>query len=280
MVGSNTAPQAPSVVSVLFGDSGKDLYVVFDSDTDLGGFALRSSWACSSLLVFSGANSSTCSWLNTTAIQGIFPSSLNDSTVLLTVGSNVTLFGNVIRPYCSDSTVICNGYNYTTQTSAKIATAFNPVSPVVVLVVPSTIGGCDNLTVNAIQSTGSGGRSWSSIQWRVSEISGSADTTAIANVLQAYGDAMIDEVLTVSRSLFTPGTYTISLTLKNFFGNSNTGSVDVVIASGSYIPRVSISGSSAISIVASTALSVYGSATFSSCTAITRSIRLTYSYQV
>ena len=34
------------------------------------------------------------------------------------------------------------------------------------LEVPSAIGGCDNLTIDATTSSGAGGRPWKSVVWR------------------------------------------------------------------------------------------------------------------
>jgi hypothetical protein len=152
LVGVHAVPPPPKISSTFFADAGNQFYIIFDSSTDLGGKSLRTYWTCNSIFYFLGANDSTCTWLNLTTINVALPSVTNTSLVV--VGSNVTLLGNIIKPYCSSGVSNCESYNYTSQMSKTIKTALNPISPQVILLVPAIIGGCNNVTVDASHSVG------------------------------------------------------------------------------------------------------------------------------
>lgn len=273
-------PPAPEISAVTFGDAGKDMYLSFDSKTNLGNQPLLTSWTCNTLLSFTGANYTTCTWLNTSAIQAVFPSAATGVS-LIEINNSVTVRGGLIQPYCGTSTTLCgSAFNFTEQSSKAASTAFNPVTPEVVLIVPTLLGSCDALTVNAAQSTGSGGRNWSTIVWQVTTTNDGLndDAQAIENKLQSYDS--ISNTLTVSRSLISAGTYIISLTLTNLFGLSSSGSIRFTAQEALIVPIVSIAGSSSISILTSSALTVYGFASFSSCTTVTSTIRLNYNWKL
>lgn len=130
--------------------------------------------------------------------------------------------------------------------------AYNAVRPVPVLMVPSIVGQFDNVTINALSSTGSGSRLWSSASWSVYSLSGDTDTSPMVAALQEYGTKVDQQLLMLSRSLFTNvGVFTTSLTLQNFFGYSATTSTSFTVSNDRNVPLVSIAGESTVSLKSS-----------------------------
>lgn len=281
ILSSTSSVPAPRLSQALFGNSGQDAYVVFDSATDLVGLQLQASWSCDTVFAFLGANATTCTWLNYTSVRAVFPTFSSQS--LLEVGGNVTLLGQKIKPYC-DTTfttlTACAKYNYSGEQSTAISSASNPVSPSVIVQIPSSIGSCDNLTINAAASTGFGGRNWRSVEFIVSTVSQTVSTSDIQELLDSYGTNIM-QVISIPKAYLLAGqTYSISLTVTNLFGLEGTGVASVTVSDSPYAPKVSIAGSSTITMTAAEALSLSVAASFSSCLSSTvlTSLKLSYAW--
>jgi hypothetical protein len=67
---------APILVSSIFSESGHSVLINFNSATNRGGI-LNVSWPCSLLFKFRAASSTTCSWVNSSAIVATFGSVTN-----------------------------------------------------------------------------------------------------------------------------------------------------------------------------------------------------------
>jgi hypothetical protein len=280
LVGSGSNPPSPSLSISTFGDSGKDFYILFDSWTDMAGKVFREKWTCNELLQFSGANSTTCTWLNMTAINGVFPAqSSMDSSSLLTVGGNVTLLAGKLRPYCKASGS-CTGYNTSNSQTVRISAPSNAVSPSVILMTPSRVGTCDNVTVSAMLTSGSGGRAWQSVKWSLYALDGdnAVDSTAILKALTAYG-TNLGHVMQLPRSYIRSGKVTLSMTATNFFGKSSTGSTAFTIVDDPLVPNVYIAGSSMVYMRAYSPYTAYSSVSVASCSkSYASSVRTMYSW--
>jgi len=125
-------------------------------------------------------------------------------------------------------------------------TILDPVSPVYPLVSlevsSTTLSNCSDLILDPSQSINTGGslRSWSLVHWSVTGTGG--DVAVIENQLNAfYSSNKTTEAYTVSTDLLRHGQLTITLRLKNAFGNVGFGGVDVTIVNED-VPSVSIFG--------------------------------------
>ena len=287
MLSSYDMPATPTLKTLVFGDSGADAYLVFDSSTNLGGLSLSVQWTCTSLFYFSGANVTACTWLNSTAVRAVFPtlSSAQYTSTLPKVGSTISVaLGSQIRAACTvNNATFCGTFPVVDSWKTyAFSSAFNPVSPSVVLRVPASVGACDNVTVDASLSSGSAGRVWSTVSWAGAVISGSASKEEILSRLKSVGlQQSVNKQLTLPRSLFSPGKYTISLTLTNYFGLSSTATAAFSVDSNAYIPKLSFVGASSRTIKANDALTLYSKASFSSCTSTaSNSVKMVYTWTV
>eukprot|EP01038_Epipyxis_sp_PR26KG_P005612 gene5612-7752_t len=265
IVSSASAKPAPILSYSRFSDNGASFYIYFDSATNSGSIT-SSSWSCSHLFNFTASNLTTCSWINTTVARGVFPA--YDGTVaFLEVGQNVTVFGNIVKAYC-DSGSDCSNYNYTEEQSVLTLAPTSPISPAPVLVLATLVGPCDNVSIDASLSTGSGGRFWSSVTWTVS----GGSSSLIETHLTSYGVSISSGALNIPKQYLEETSYTISLSLTNFLGENGVSSASFKVGSNPNIPILKISGSSSISMKANAKLQIYTSASFSSCANTSSSI--------
>jgi REJ domain len=140
--------------------------------------------------------------------------------------------------------------------------------PVFVLTIPTLLGLCMNLTVDASASYGSCGREWTNVVWGVSVGNGTVtDVSVIERVLNTHQD--ISSQFTVDANLFDYATYTITLQLTNFLGqssavvtkpNNNTSS-----GSSVFIPVLSLVGSSFWTITRSVMFTIFATAILPDC---------------
>jgi len=86
---------------------------------------------------------------------------------------------------------------------------------VVVVNIPSVVGGCTNLTVDARSSYGRGAYPWKNIIWTVSA-SDLSNTSKILSLLPKTSTALTSRVTTIPQSLLKNITYTFSLRVTNF----------------------------------------------------------------
>ena len=118
----------------------------------------------------------------------------------------------------------------------------NAISPTVVLSIPSSIGPCDDLVIDATGSYGNGGKPWSSVRWNVVSVMENAkDLTIFLN--QNCTD-ISSIILIPNKLLVQTNTYTLSLVLTNIFGMSSAimQQFHVMSTKDSNKPLVSISG--------------------------------------
>ena len=85
---------------------------------------------------------------------------------------------------------------------------------------PSQIGKCDDLSIDAMGSIGSGGKPWKSIEWFASNDQNTADN--IQTYLNRNYNNSINDLVGIPNSYISPQTlYTISLRLTNYFGKTS-----------------------------------------------------------
>ena len=273
---SNTdAAPAPSFTHARFSDSGALLFMSFDSPTNQAQIASLS-FGCASLFVFDGAERATCNWVNSSTVRGIL-GVYEESSVLLSVGGNVTLLPELVRAECGAAT---GGTDCTAFTAAPARTVFaaapiNPVAPVAVLGVPSLASFCGDINIDPTLSSGTGGRPFSALQWSVTAANGE-DTSAIVSALEAYG-VTTNAILSLPPTIFSLTRYSISLTLTNFLGQSGSATAQLELNSNPNLPTVKLSGPSVVSINPSQTLAVYSETSRSGCS---ETPVITYSYAV
>eukprot|EP01034_Spumella_vulgaris_P047304 gene47304-biopygen7982 len=164
-----------------------------------------------------------------------------------------------------------------------VSISSNPVTPGPVLLVPQTISSCSNLTVDATLSTGSGGRYWSAVAWTVTAYTGdslTADTQvfpdAMVAKLQSYGQN-INKLINIQTYMLQEATYSITLSLTNFLGQTSSVSTIFVVNGNKNLPTLSIIGSSLVSVNPSQQVILYSTAVLSACST---SKSIVYSWNV
>jgi hypothetical protein len=274
---SAAAPDPPQLLSAIFSNDGLKVTVTLNSASDRGATRIASyasTFACSQLLTFSGANSSSCIWYSTTVIIATISSS--STTSLVTVGSSVTLQRNKIKAVCP-SGLTCGYANASTVTVAAPTSA---IVPSVQVITATKIGGCDSIVIDPTGSTGNGGRTWQSVSWSVSGVGAkilAKNVSAIATFLSTSYSST-SGLVTIPNTMLSYGTYTIGLKLKNFLNESGFGQVSVVVSDSLVVPRLSIVGSSSISMYRYQTLSVFANASFPAC--VTTSVSLVYTWSL
>ena len=110
--------------------------------------------------------------------------------------------------------------------------------------------------------TGSAGRQWTSIDWIVSALDGSncGDITRYLNSINS-----ISEVITVPRNWFNATTYTVSLTVTNFFHRFYVLQDSFVVGGNKNIPSVNILGLTQLVVKASEIINIQAVGNVSSC---------------
>jgi hypothetical protein len=230
---SKTAPNPPVLQQAQFSNDGRSLTVQFDSQTDYGitryTDAITSSVMCSSYLSFTGASAIPCYWTSRSTVVAVL--SANSSAVSKLVrGSNVTLVKQVIKPYCT-GTLKCQ---YANASTVHVLAPSSAQVPVVTLQAASVLGACNDLTIDPTATTGQGGRSWSSVSWRVDAASGSlypaSNMTQVQTYLATNYKDGTNSIITIPNRYLLPGAiYRIFLTVQTFLGASGTGALTVQV---------------------------------------------------
>jgi len=280
LLSSFSAPLPPSLLGVTFDASGTGAIVQFDSNTDLATSSSAymatkpSKWACSEVLGFPGAVLTSCSWLLASQIKIVFPPLANGGVTnslgvltpvtLLVPGDSVTLIASKVRAQCVPGTQ-CDLYSFA---EASIKTSVSPKTvqvPSIVWNVPSEIGFCENVTVDATGSTGNGGRPWVQVLFSVSTATkASARDTTLPSIQK-----LLDKITSIQSTMLVPGTllnesltYVFKLQMTNYLGAASSGSVSVRRSLSTSKPKVAFLGSTNRDMKASDQLSlqVMGSA--------------------
>ena len=244
----------PKLVTALFRDSGNGFTVFFDSPTDQAKI-VTTDWNCSLLLSFLQSSSTLCSWANSSAIVATF-----GKNPTLSPGHNITLLGGNLRAPCSDD---CDFNNATDISTVVLQPAYHPVVPRVVIFTSTSVTSCDDIVLDALSSSGSGGRPFNSIVWNA-HVNGII-TTNLTAYLNSFND--ISEPITISKSLIneTASKYTFILALTNFMAQTSDSSVDVTINHNISAPSITILGSSDLVIYREDQLFISSYASTSSC---------------
>lgn len=272
---------APQFIQARFGDAGTTVYLTFDSATNRAGYAVNARFACGNLFVFTGATTASCAWLNATTLLAslVAPRSL-------IVGDTVSVIANKVRASCVNlNALLCNNFANNTMTSVSLLAPFNPIVPVPILTLPSSVNPCASFVIHPRLSTGSGGRSWRFVLWNVSTNTLSAESSAaiLQGLLQtSTGYSSTRSSTSVAAGSLSAGTYFVTLTLTNFLGKQSSRTASFIYdGQGINTPSVNILGSSEVTITPHTSLQLQSNATVSSCLdSSTLSSSLTFAWTV
>ncbi|CAM9156743.1 unnamed protein product, partial [Ectocarpus fasciculatus] len=233
---SGQAPlAAPVMMSAAFMASGIFVEVVFSAPSDKA--KLNGIFSCDKLFEFNGAGSSQCQWSSTSAVRVALPPSS-----LLVPGNSFSLRGGLVRAFCGAAVDVsfCAQWTASPRSTVAVARPVSPPVPAVVLSTPSLIGSCDNMIVNFVGSTGSGGRVWKSAVVTVDGVS--TNISSVKAFVAIQPDMKESGRIVVPNRLLESGyTYKWTVRLCNFFDNCGVASSRVGI-SNSVIPLVSLLG--------------------------------------
>lgn len=249
----------PSLLACTLTNSGRAAVMQFDQPTDLAGI-ITQPFICSMLFEFPGDSVTSCTWLNNTFVRASFPSR-GVSSNLMVVGSTVSVLGNRLKALCSAG-INCASLQFSPFQSVLANAPIVPVVPKIFLELPTFIAPCDNVTIDASQSIGSGGRDWVNVTWSVTATSG--PTASLLSVLLSVGVDLYSPI-TIPRSFIGDGEYTFVLTVKNYLGQRGTVIATFTYGTNINSPSLRIVGDSSTTIKSSEVLTIYTSAKVSSC---------------
>jgi hypothetical protein len=284
---SNEPKPAPLMESCQFSDSGDSISIQFDSSTDEAGIN-GARWACNKLFNFVGASLSTCVWIDSKRVTVEFPAvttALSNANLVIPGGS-VTLKGKLLRAFCTRSTDSCLSNPTAIESSISISAPTNPMSPIVVIAAPSILGPCLNLTLDGADSYGHGGRLYSSVVWSVTALgfgtsAAAVDVSSLERYLNEFSALyQVQRPITILRSSLTSATYSITLTLGNYFGLSSSTTVNIDVLIDQTIPALNIIGAAYQTMLASSYLSIHSTASLSGCASATASLKYSWAVQL
>jgi hypothetical protein len=247
---STVAPDPPILQSAQFSNDGRSLVMTFDSETDygatvIGSKASTSQFYCSNLVSFIGSSSIYCLWSSNSVLTALLSSAPASLSSVVDVGQTVTLLTNVTKAKCP-SGVKCVSFSQSVIITTTAPSS--PVTPSVKMSSSSLIASCDNIVLDASATTGQASRNWKSTTWSVSS-SDIADVSGVQTYLNDhYGNGATSGLVTIDNSYLTPGTYTIMLALTNFIGGSGQSAISITVSSSADLHKVSIAGSSSVSV--------------------------------
>ena len=274
----------PKMVYCQFSESGDSVSILFDSPTDQARL-LDDSWACNTLFTFAGASSATCVWTDAKSVRVTFPvvTSVSSNAALLKPGSSVTLKGLLLRAFCTRSASACSSNPTSILSTVFTSAPSNPMSPTVVIAAPSTLGSCLNLTLDATESYGSGGRLYATVKWSVAALkSGSAvNVSSLERYLNKFSALyQVQRPITILRSSLTTATYSITLTLRNYFGRVSSTTVNIDILKDLTTPALGIIGASYQTVIASSYVTIQSTSSLSGCPSFTAPLQYNWTVEL
>ena len=269
LLSSNAKLPAPIFISSQFSDSGQAVIFSFNTPTDFAKI-LSPTWSCSKLFKFYKANSTQCTWTNSTSVSATFGIILATSTddKYLSIGDNVTLIAGKLRAFCTSKMDSCFANANSPATIVYTLAPRNPLSPTVIISAPSQLGACTNLTLDATGSYGNGGRPYSAVSWNVTAFNDKKHipVNAIQKILDTYSSASQVHLPILIYNL-SKATYYFSLNLTNFLGQSSTSKTitKVTVTDDRESPALSVLGQSHLQVLMSSAISIQSVATLPAC---------------
>lgn len=231
-------PLSPSLKSAVFSDNGALISVRFTASTDRA-YLGNGLFVCSEIISFYRANSTNCQW----ASDSLLEVHLGTKSSVV-VGNELSLYPLKLRSKCDRYQ--CTDWKTAAGGVVVIQAPLTPRVPVVSISAPSTIGGCDDLTLDFTGSTGSGGRNWN--RSGVEVLTSDPNNTYLTAFLNAHQDHF-NAPLKIPRCCFHAGySYTFIVTLCNFLNSCSSSNHRVSVISSQALPVVTLQGSQQISV--------------------------------
>jgi len=262
VINTATIKPTPTLLSAIFTETGGSMVLTFDSATNRAGIT-TTTFPCTDLLSFIGADSTTCSWTSPATILGVFQASLTISYV--GVGDEVTLLAGLIEPSCNVGDD-CQFFQTANQQTVPLQAPPVAREPVVILRIPTVSASCDDVILDPTLSYGSGGRRWTVVQYSVTKTTnaGTEDATDIVAYLESFGTTTAQQ-LPISQDFLSSATYTITLTAENFLGKTGFDSVSFSLDDNPNLPLMNILGAQVISKNPDAELELFTTTTLATC---------------
>ena len=140
--------------------AGDQLYLTWDSGSDRAGY-YGSTFDCDELINFPLVSAASCLWTTSASLTVTL-----DNRATCVPGDNVTVLGEILKPYCAYSDCSC-WPAANSSGPVQLAQPDMPLTPVAVFVGPQSIGSCSDVDIDLTTSIGSGGRDWAVAEWTV-----------------------------------------------------------------------------------------------------------------
>eukprot|EP01031_Cornospumella_fuschlensis_P028622 gene28623-34552_t len=268
VLSSNVAVVAPTLSSATYSSDGSFLQIEFSAETNRGG--VSGHFLCSEMFRFSCAQSSSCIWRDFSTVLAF----VNTSTSCATPNQSLSLaLSAAVKARCMTSTCEISGqFLWPNSSVATIVTIASPTvanDPAVVLSMPSSIGSCSSLLIDATASTGNGGRVWKSFKVEVSGIDIYTGVAVNVSSLQSFLQSSLYNLFPqpdlIPAVLLSEGClFTFQITLCNFLGACGSASRRLSVVS-TKVPLLTITGSSLLSVKRNAALTVTAVGAIPSC---------------
>jgi hypothetical protein len=228
-VAAPTAPPAPPQLhSARFSNEGLKIYVSFDRPTDYAHAVVTgpwySTWRCSLVFLFPGANLAGCYWKSSKTLT-IVQRYYGKSDQFLKPGDRISTLPAVIKGPCSGSA--CSSLPESGSSSISITAPSSPIRPSIILIARSEVSMCENITIDASLSTGHSSAPWSQVVWKVSAADG-GDDSKIQAILNTHKDLSFPVVVPTRELRFTK--YVVSLGLRNILEDPQSSMVFKTVA--------------------------------------------------
>jgi len=262
ILASDEPPPPPRLLSATFSRNGGAISVLFDSPTS----QLTRSGLCGHLFAFDGASVATCAWISNSALTITFPA-FNDSIYFAEPGDYIILPANTFTAACS-ANVNCTAYAFNSEQNVTFSPPAQPTPPNVVILLPSKVAYCENVTIDASSSSGHGGRPWKYVRWtvRTNTASTVTNTSLLEQVLDRAGRSLTQSVYLSATEYFSMNVeYTITMYATNFLGVSSSASVLFALSTNPNMPTVQILGPSVRTYTPADMIILYSASLKSSC---------------
>jgi hypothetical protein len=277
-------PPIPTLSFAKFSNDGSAVFIGFDVATDRGivaGLTCVSVFPCSLLFRFGpgsggyGASLASCQWNSDVTGVTAIPSA---SYPLYSDNSSISLHGDLVRAACPSgvATSVCKGFSAAASATVVIAAPTSPIVPRVKVSLPNTIGACNSLKLDISGSTGSGGRTWASVN--ITFTTKASNTSALSSFL--VSDHRFDVPIVISNSLLQKGSiYVFNIKLCNWLGSCGGSSASVNVLN-KVLPYVSIVGGPTLTSTVNATLQLSSVAFVASCVGSQSTLDLQYSWSI